>query len=118
MREALEARTASEAQRAAAKSAALAQVTAALTDPALIPDARLAVEQALTLNADDAELNAALESLDQRQSAVNRGAAERRETQKRASLAEMFAEGEKQFDKGNYAKAVSVWESLLAADPT
>jgi hypothetical protein len=118
MRDALEVRTASEAQRADAKRAALDKANAAPADATAIADARTAVEQALAMNPGDADLTAAIDALKQRQGAIARGAAERRETQKRASLAEQLDAGQHKFDAGDYAGAVKTWEALLASDPT
>jgi pSer/pThr/pTyr-binding forkhead associated (FHA) protein/tetratricopeptide (TPR) repeat protein len=118
MYDGLVARTASEAQRADARKAALDAVALADADAGKIPDARALVVAALALNPGDAELTAALDALQQRKASVARGVATRREEQKRASLEEMVAAGRKELDRGNLARAVTAWEAVLAADPS
>ncbi|MDP2312256.1 MAG: hypothetical protein Q8P41_05070, partial [Pseudomonadota bacterium] len=114
MYEGLTQRSTSEAQRTEAKAAALA----AVADGGGIDTARTLLEAALALNPDDAELVAASAQLAQRQSSLARGAAVRREEKKQASLADMVAAGQREFDKGNLTKAVRQWEAVLGADPT
>jgi hypothetical protein len=118
MHAALKARKASEAERAAAKATALERVAAAAKDGSQIDAARTAVESALALNANDPDLIAAQESLDQRQASVAHGAAVAREEKRRASLADRVAAGQREFDRGNYAAAVQAWEGVMAADAT
>jgi tetratricopeptide (TPR) repeat protein len=113
----LAARSASETQKADAKKAALDAATAA-KDGTGVEAARALVTAALALNPADPELVAAGEQLQQRVSSMARGAAVRREEKKLASLADMVAAGQKEFDKGNLTKAVRQWESVLDADPT
>ncbi len=113
----LAARSASGAQRSAARQAALDAVGAAQT-PAAFADARVLVAAALALEPTDPALAAALASLEQRVGSVSRAVVARRENQRIASLEEMVARGRKEMEQGNLAKAVTQWEAVLAADPT
>jgi hypothetical protein len=118
MYESLQLRSASASERANARSAALASVAAAMSDASQITAARTALQAALALAPGDAELLAAAAQLDARQSAVARGAAQRKEQAKQASLATLVADAQREFDRGNLAKAVSIWSNVLDADPT
>ncbi|MEN9787251.1 MAG: hypothetical protein RLZZ299_2515, partial [Pseudomonadota bacterium] len=118
MAEALKARNASEAERSGARNAALALVAQTARDASRIGDAKAAVEKALALNPGDPDLVAAQGTLEQRAAAAVRGAAVARETKRRASLAEMLAAGQRDFDRGQYARAVEKWTQLMAADAT
>ena len=118
MHAALKARKASETERAAAKATALERVAAASKDGSQIESARAALEAALALNTNDADLLAAQESLDQRTASVAHGAAVAREEKRRASLADRLAAGQREFDRGSYAAAVQTWEGVMAADAT
>jgi hypothetical protein len=66
----------------------------------------------------DPDLLAAREQLDGRKAAVARNVAARAEEKKKASLSDMFAAGQREFDRNNLTKAVSAWEAVLDADPT
>ncbi len=118
MYEALQARSSSEAERAAAKQAALAAVVTALADSSQIPAALQLLGAAASLLPGDVELADAAAQLDGRKAAVARGAAVRKEQKKQASLAEMVAAGQREMDRGSLAKAVGQWQAVLDADPS
>jgi hypothetical protein len=118
MFEGLQARSASEAERATAKTTALTAVAAALEDGSQVAPATQALAAALALLPGDAELLAAQEQLESRRGALARGAAVRKEQAKQASLAEMVAAGQREMDRGNLAKAVGQWQAVLDADPS
>ena len=116
MRDVLVARNASDAQRRAAKDAALAAVEGfggGDADPV-----REALVKAEALNPADSELAAATERLEKKVSASAAAAGVRREEKRRASLAELLAAGQRDFDRGEYAKAIATWNRLLEQDST
>lgn len=118
MFEELQARSASETERATAKQGALTAVAAALADASQLGAAAQALQAALSLLPGDPELAEAQTQLESRRSAVARGAAVRKEQAKQASLAEMVAAGQRELDRGNLTKAVRQWEGVLQADPS
>jgi pSer/pThr/pTyr-binding forkhead associated (FHA) protein/tetratricopeptide (TPR) repeat protein len=118
MYEGLTARSVSATQRADAKAQALVAVAAARKDASTIDAARALLAAALELNPEDPELVDAGGQLQQRQTSIARGVATRREEKKLASLADMVAAAQRDFDKGNLTKAVRQWEAVLDADPT
>ena len=118
MRAGMVARNASEAERASAKSAALAAVDAFTRGAGDADTARSALEKALSLNANDAELLDAEGRLGDRIAASAQAAGARREEKRRASLADLVAAGKREFDKGNYGKAVAQWQQVLEGDAT
>jgi tetratricopeptide (TPR) repeat protein len=116
MRDVLVSRNASDAQRRAAKDGALAAVEAfggGDADPA-----REALAKAEALNPGDPDLAAATGRLEQKVSASAVAAGARREEKRRASLAELLAAGQRDFDRGDYAKAIGTWNRLLEQDST
>ncbi|MFN7146652.1 MAG: hypothetical protein ACK4YP_22955, partial [Myxococcota bacterium] len=118
MYEALQARSASEAERAGAKQGALDEVAAAMTDSARVATAHQRLDAALGLLPGDPELIAARDQLAGKKAAMARGAAVRKEQAKQASLAEMVAAGQREFDRSNLSRAVAQWQGVLDADPS
>lgn len=118
MLDGLKSRSSAEQEKASAKAAALTAVTVALADAAKLADARGLLDAADVLLPGDAELQAAREQLEGRKAAVARGVAVRAEEKKRASLSDMVAAGQREFDRNNLTKAVAQWEGVLDADPT
>ncbi|MDP2308391.1 MAG: FHA domain-containing protein [Pseudomonadota bacterium] len=118
MYEGLTARSVSATQRTDAKTLALAAVVKAGTDGSAIGEAHTLLAAALELNPGDPELADAGAQLALRESSIARGAASRRQEKKQASLQDMVAGAQRDFDKGNLTKAVRQWEAVLAADPT
>ena len=118
MQDGLKTRSSAEQQKANAKAAALSAVTEALADASKLTDARALLDAADALLPADPELQAAREQLAGRKAAVARGVAVRAEEKKRASLSDMVAAGQREFDRNNLAKAVGQWEAVLDADPT
>jgi tetratricopeptide (TPR) repeat protein len=116
MRDVLVARNASDAQRREAKDAALSAVQAFAGGDA--DPVREALTKAEALNPGDAELAAATEQFERKVSASAAAAGARREEKRRASLADLLAAGQRDFDRGEYAKAIATWNRLLEQDST
>jgi pSer/pThr/pTyr-binding forkhead associated (FHA) protein len=114
----LQARSTTALEHTNAKAAALAAVTLALADASHMTEARRLLDAADVHLPGDPDLLAAREQLDGRKAAVARNVAARAEEKKKASLSDMFAAGQREFDRNNLTKAVSAWEAVLDADPT
>lgn len=118
MRASLELRTASEAKRAAAKAAAIAAVQSSLAGEGTAADARARIAEALQLNPGDAEIDAAAASLDQRQASLVRAVVREKSEKQARSLQQLVDDGQRDFDRGQYAKAVASWERVTSTDST
>jgi pSer/pThr/pTyr-binding forkhead associated (FHA) protein len=118
LRAALEERSASAGERAAAKKAALEAVAAALDGRLALADAGQKLETAEKLNASDADLATARASLEQQESVNARAASRASSERKQKSLQQLVDAGQSSFDRGNYGDAVQSWSQVVAQDVT
>ncbi len=118
VRAALEVRTASESKRALAKAAALAAVQSSLEGEGTAMDARARLAEALQLNPEDAELVAASSSLDQRQANLSRAVVRQKSEKQSRSLQQLVDDGQREFDRGQYGRAVATWDRVTSGDAT
>lgn len=118
VRRVLGTKSASQQQKAEAKRLALASTAAALAGDTSAATARENVEAALSLSPGDAELMAAEDALAARAAQQSAYAVRARSEKQAKSLQQLLDAGQRELDRGQYAKAVGYWEQVLAGDPT
>jgi tetratricopeptide (TPR) repeat protein len=118
MRRVLGSRSASQQQREEARRLALASVAAALAGDSSAANARARVEEALALSPGDAELTAAEGALSARAAQQSAYAVRARSEKQAKSLQQLVDAGQREMERGQYAKAAKYFEQVLSGDPT
>lgn len=111
-------RTTTDAARSEAKLAALAAVSKAQAGELPVANARVVVTDALAIAPGDAELVAALATLDTKQASVVRAVSAGRVAAQTRDLDAKLATAQADLDRGAHTKAARGFEAVMAADPS
>lgn len=117
LREEVSNRAASAADRATAKTDALAKVEQAGSGGGSVSAARDAVRSALKLNPGDPELEAAEQKLRRRQAAISRNIQAKKAEELQADVAGAYNTGKGQLERGQYTQSIASFQKVMAADP-